>query len=95
MFWQQVVNGLTAGTTYALVALGYTLVFGVLEIINMAHAEIFMMGAFVGLLIVTTTGAPLWVAILGAMLGAGILGWMLEYLALRPLRTKGAPHLAP
>jgi len=48
MFWQQVVNGLTAGATYALVAAGYTLVFGVLEIINMAHAEIFMMGQLPG-----------------------------------------------
>ena len=95
MFWQQLVNGLTAGTTYSLVALGYTLVFGVLEIINMAHAEIFMIGAFIGLLLVTTTGCPIWLAIIGAMVGAGLLGWALERLALRPLRKQGASHLAP
>ena len=50
MFWQQVVNGFTLGSTYALIALGYTLIFGVLNIVNMAHGEIFMFGAFAGLL---------------------------------------------
>ncbi|BAF60531.1 branched-chain amino acid ABC-type transport system, permease components [Pelotomaculum thermopropionicum SI] len=95
MFWQQVVNGLTAGATYALVAAGYTLVFGVLEIINMAHAEIFMIGAFIGLLLVTGTCCPVWAAVAGAMIGAGLLGWALERLALRPLRKQGVSHLAP
>jgi len=95
MFWQQVINGLTAGTTYALVALGYTLVFGVLEIINLAHAEIFMIGAFIGLVLVTETGAPLWLALIGAMIGTGLVGWMLERLALRPLRKNNVSHLAP
>ena len=95
MFWQQVINGLTAGTTYALVALGYTLGFGVLEIINLAHAEIFMIGAFIGLVLVTETGAPLWLALIGAMIGTGLVGWMLERLALRPLRKNNVSHLAP
>jgi ABC-type branched-subunit amino acid transport system permease subunit len=57
VFLEQLINGITLGSIYAIVALGYTLVFGVLGIINMAHGEIFMFGAFVGLLIVSKAGA--------------------------------------
>jgi len=67
VFLEQLINGITLGSIYAIVALGYTLVFGVLDIINMAHGEIFMFGAFVGLLIVSKAGAPLPVAFLGAI----------------------------
>lgn len=53
MFFQQLINGLNLGSAYAVIAIGYTLVFGVLNIINMAHGEIFMFGAFIGLMLVT------------------------------------------
>lgn len=56
MFFQQLVNGLTLGSVYAVIAIGYTLVFGVLNIVNMAHGEIIMMGAYIGLLLVTVAG---------------------------------------
>jgi branched-chain amino acid transport system permease protein len=93
---EQLINGLTLGSIYAIVALGFTLVFGVLGIINMAHGEIFMFGAFTGVMITTSVGAPLWVAFLGAILITAILGYMLERFALRPLRSKpGVSHLAP
>src|SRR3989304_2260004 len=67
MFVEQLINGITLGSIYAIVALGYTLVFGVLDIINMAHGEIFMFGAFIGMVIVTKMNAPL----AGVPAGAG------------------------
>ena len=56
MFFQQLVNGLTLGSVYAVIAIVYTLVFGVLNIVNMAHGGIIMMGAYIGLLLVTMAG---------------------------------------
>lgn len=96
MFEQQIINGLTLGSIYAIVALGYTLVFGVLEILNMAHGEVFMFGAFIGLLMVVQFGAPIPIAILAAVLVTAVMGYLLERFALRPLRgKKGVSHLAP
>ncbi len=96
MFLEQLINGITLGSIYAIVALGYTLVFGVLDIINMAHGEIFMFGAFIGMLIVTKLNAPLGAAFAGAILVTGAMGYLLERFALRPLRGKtGVSHLAP
>ena len=96
MFLEQLINGLTTGSIYAMVALGYTLVFGVLGIINMAHGEIFMFGAFMGVVITTTLGLPLWLAFLVAAIVTGIMGYLLELLALRPLRKSSeSSHLAP
>lgn len=95
MFFQQVVNGLTLGSAYAVIAIGYTLVFGVLNIVNMAHGGIFMMGAYIGLLLVTEAGLPIFPALIGAMISGGILGYGFEFFALRPLRKRKAVHLAP
>ena len=96
MLLEQLINGITLGSIYAIVALGFTLVFGVLGIINMAHGEIFMIGAFIGVLITSTLGLPLWIAFVAAILVTAILGYMLERIALRPLRGKqGVSHLAP
>ena len=95
MFFQQLVNGLTLGSVYAVIAIGYTLVFGVLNIVNMAHGGIIMMGAYIGLLLVTVAGWGLFPALIGAMVGGAILGYLLEVLALRPLRGKKVAHLAP
>ena len=95
MFFQQLINGLNLGSAYAVIAIGYTLVFGVLNIINMAHGEIFMFGAFIGLILVTEAGANIFTALIGAMIGGAILGFLLEYLALRPLRRRKVTHLAP
>lgn len=96
MLLEQLINGITLGSIYAIVALGFTLVFGVLGIINMAHGEIFMFGAFIGVIVTTTFGLPLWVAFIAAITVTVILGYMLERFALRPLRGKqGVSHLAP
>jgi branched-chain amino acid transport system permease protein len=95
VFLEQLINGITLGSIYAIVALGYTLVFGVLDIINMAHGEIFMFGAFVGMLLASKAGAPLPVAFLGAIVVTGAMGLLLDRFALRPLRSRpGASHLA-
>lgn len=96
MLLEQLINGLTLGSIYAIVALGYTLVFGVLGIINMAHGEIFMFGAFMGVVVTNTLELPLALAFLVAIAVTAAMGLLLEMLALRPLRgKKGVSHLAP
>lgn len=95
MIVQQIVNGLTLGSSYAVIAIGYTLIFGVLKIINMAHGEVFMMGAFTGVLLITYAHVGLGTAIIGAMVVGAVLGYGIERLALRPLRKKKVNHLAP
>lgn len=96
MLLEQLINGITTGSIYAIVALGYTLVFGVLGIINMAHGEIFMFGAFMGVLVTSTWHGPLWLAFVVATGVTAVMGYFLERFALRPLRGKqGVSHLAP
>lgn len=101
---QILVDGLIIGCLYAIVALGYTMVYGVLEFINFAHSEIFMFGAFAGfevlmllqnmnLLSTMPEFVSLVFTVLVAMVVAGALGWAVERLAYRPLR--GAPRLVP
>ncbi len=90
---QHLINGLSMGSIYALIALGYTLVFGILQLINFAHGDIYMVGAFAGFYAIRFFGFaehPSWLALgvtlLFAMLGSGCLGWCIERLAYRPLR---------
>jgi len=92
MIYQQLINGLMLGASYALIAIGYTLIFGVLKLLYFAHGEVFMVGAFVGLVAVRVTDSVL-LAIAIAMLATGVLGVLVERVAFRPLR--GAHHLAP
>ena len=84
---QQLVNGLWQGAALALFALGFALVFGLLDVVNLAHGATYMWGAFFGLVCVTRFGWPLWLAIPAAMVGAGLLAVVLERLAFKPLRT--------
>jgi len=90
---QQLVNGVMLGAVYALIAIGYTLIFGVLGMLHLAHGEVFMVGAFVGLLVATTYSGNVILALAAAMLATGLLGVLIERVAFRPLR--GAHHLAP
>jgi len=83
---QQLLNGLVTGSAYALIALGYTMVYGVLQLINFAHGEIYMVGAFVGLLLVTVVKLPFLAALPLAMLAAALVGVTVEFVAYRPLR---------
>jgi branched-chain amino acid transport system permease protein len=102
-FVQQVVNGVTLGSVYALIALGYSMVYGILKLLNFAHGDVYMMGAFIGYGVLTVFGGALSPAIpipllivfmFGAgMLGSGLLGIGIERFAYRPLRN--APRIAP
>jgi branched-chain amino acid transport system permease protein len=95
MLEQQLLNALTLGSVYALFALGFTLVFGVLAVINLSHGALFMVGSYVALALVNRFQAPLWLAMLGAMLVSGTLGLLVDVLILKPLRLRNAPHLIP
>lgn len=95
MLGQQLVNALSLGSVYALFALGFTLVFGVLGVINLSHGAIFMLGSYAALLLVEQMALPLWAALLIAMLVSGCIGLAVDYLVLRPLRKRNAPHLTP
>lgn len=86
MLVQQLINGLMLGASYALVAIGYTLIFGVLRLLHFAHGEVFMMGAFIGLHIVLYfAGANIYIAIAGACIATGLLGLIIAYVAVRPV----------
>src|SRR5581483_1978928 len=104
LFLQQIINGLSLGAIYALIALGYTMVYGIIELINFAHGDVFMVGSFVALIIVGLFGVTgvvagpmlvviLLVVLLGCMIATGLLGVFIERGAYRPLRN--APRLAP
>jgi branched-chain amino acid transport system permease protein len=100
---QLFVNGVTLGSLYALIALGYSMVYGILKLLNFAHGDVYMIGAFIGYGVLTALGGPLspdlaltpliLLMFLAAMLGSGALGVVIERFAYRPLRD--APRIAP
>lgn len=100
---QLLINGLTLGSVYALIALGYSMVYGILKLLNFAHGEVYMVGAFIGYGVLTAAGGPdalilpVWLVVIGmvvaAMLGSGVLGVVIERFAYRPLRN--SPRIAP
>src|SRR5919201_1266686 len=102
-FFAQLVAGLTLGSLYALIALGYTLVYGILKLLNFAHGDVYMIGAFIGFFVLTGLGGALSpqlpTALLivlmfaAAMVGCALLGLVIERFAYRPLRR--APRIAP
>jgi branched-chain amino acid transport system permease protein len=99
-FLQQIVNGLTAGSVYAVVALGYTMVYGIIQLINFAHGEVVMIGAMVAFTVINALAGgslpPLAVVLIGALSAIPVcmvVGYSMERLAYRPLRR--APRLAP
>jgi branched-chain amino acid transport system permease protein len=100
-FIQQLINGVTLGSIYGLIAIGYTMVYGIIGMINFAHGEIYMISAFIALITylglellgITLVPLLLVVMLLAAMCFTSVYGWTLERLAYRPLRN--APRLAP
>ena len=102
-FIQLSLDGLTIGSVYALVALGYTLIYGVLKLLNFAHGDVFMVGSFIGYGVLQALGGasdpvvPVWLLLvlvtLAAMVGCAVLGVVIERFAYRPLRN--APRIAP
>jgi branched-chain amino acid transport system permease protein len=103
LFVTELVAGITHGSVYALIALGYSMVYGILKLLNFAHGDIYMVGAFIGYGIITVFGGPLALSInvvlmlaimfLASMLGGGLLGVAVERFAYRRLRN--APRIAP
>lgn len=103
MFLQQIINGLTLGAVYALIALGYTMVYGILQLINFAHGEVYMIGAYLGIIIfgfltamgLTAISLPLSIiiTIIFSMLFCAAYGMTIERIAYKPLRN--APRLSP
>ncbi len=107
MNWQQfiqlTVNGLTLGCVYALIALGYSMVYGILKLLNFAHGDVYMIGAFIGYFVYTGLGAPytptvptaalLLLTLVAAAIGCGFLGVAIDRFAYKPLRN--APRIAP
>ncbi|HHT01212.1 MAG TPA: branched-chain amino acid ABC transporter permease [Firmicutes bacterium] len=91
-FLQQLINGLQLGSIYALIALGYTMVYGIVKLINFAHGDIYMIGAYIGFFAVGFMGPQFIPALILAMVGCAILGFIIERFAYRPLR--GKPRIA-
>jgi branched-chain amino acid transport system permease protein len=89
---QQIVNGLALGSIYALIALGYTMVYGIIRLINFAHGEIFMLGAYYGFFLITKFRVPFYFALPLAMALASLTGMTIERLVYKPLRR--APRIA-
>ena len=98
LFFQQLLNGLTLGAIYALIALGYTMVYGVIRLINFAHGEVFIAGAYLALTVILALSGAAWpwwlllaAAAIGAMAGCAVLGVAMDAVAYRPIRS--APRL--
>jgi branched-chain amino acid transport system permease protein len=92
-FVQHLINGLSIGSVYALIALGYTMVFGILQLINFAHGDVYMLGAFIGLYVAryfhfgeSSSIVSLLVTLVAAMVGCAMAGFVIERFAYRPLR---------
>lgn len=84
---QQLVNGLILGSVYALIALGYTMVYGIIKLINFAHGDLYMMGAFIGYYLINSFHLNFFVALILTMIVTASLGVLIEFLAYRPLRN--------
>ncbi|MEN3012448.1 branched-chain amino acid ABC transporter permease [Dictyoglomus thermophilum] len=89
---QQIINGISLGSIYALIALGYTMVYGILRLINFAHGDIYMLGAFIGFFALGSWNMPFAIGLIIAMLLTAIIGILVEKLAYKPLRN--APRIS-
>ena len=92
IFIQQVINGLMLGSVYALLALGYTMVYGIIKLINFAHGDIYMLGAYFGYFFIKVLHLNFFIALILAMAVSAVIGVLIEYIAYRPLRH--SPRIA-
>ena len=91
-FVQQLINGISLGSIYALIALGYTMIYGIIKLINFAHGDIYMVGAYIGFFAITMMHVSIVPALLISMIITGLLGMLVERLAYKPLRQ--APRIS-
>ncbi|MDF2952106.1 MAG: inner-rane translocator [Anaerocolumna sp.] len=94
MFLQQLVNGITIGSTYALVAIGYSLIFGVLQLINFSNGSVYMLGGYLTLLVYLALKGNFLIAFFISLLITGLVGFLVDFFGLRLLRKKNAPRMA-
>jgi branched-chain amino acid transport system permease protein len=95
MLLQQLFNGFTIGSTYALVTIGFSLIFGVLRLMNFANGAVYMLGGYLTVIIFTELVQNFWLALLGSVIITGFVGFAIDRFALDTLRKKSAPPLAP
>lgn len=88
IYLNQLINGLHVGSIYALVALGYTMVYGIVKLINFAHGDIIMVGAYSTLVLIAMVGLPFWLAAILSMVFCAALGVLIERIAYKPLRNQ-------
>lgn len=93
-FFSQIINGLSVGSIYALVALGYSMVYGIVKLINFAHGDVIMFGAYTVFVTLVLSGLPLWISILLAVVLTALCGVLIERLAYRRLLDAGAPRIS-
>ncbi|MBV1819291.1 branched-chain amino acid ABC transporter permease [Clostridium cochlearium] len=86
-FLQQLINGISLGSIYALIALGYTMVYGIINLINFAHGEVYMLGAFIGFFLITKLKLGFLPALILAMIACSIIGIVIEKVAYKPIRN--------
>lgn len=86
IFMQQLINGLSLGSIYALLALGYTMIYGIIKIIHFAHGDVYMLGAFFGYYTINVWHFNFIMALFGSMIFCAIIGMLIEFIAYRPLR---------
>ena len=91
-FLNQLINGISIGIVYALVALGYTMVYGIVKLINFAHGDIIMLGSYFILILTKSMGMPFWLSVIASMLFCAIFGVLIEKIAYKPLRK--APRIS-
>ena len=85
-FLTNLINGLSLGSVYAIIALGYTMVYGIAKMLNFAHGDVIMVGAYIAYITMSSLGLPSFVAIIFAMIVCTVLGIVIERLAYKPLR---------
>ncbi|MDX9863648.1 MAG: branched-chain amino acid ABC transporter permease [Anaerolineaceae bacterium] len=93
MIWQQLVNGISVGSIYALMATGYALIYSLLGFSNWAHGDIGMIGAYIGFFSLATFNLPVWLALIVAVAGAGLVSVISERLAYRRIRNNNSPTM--
>lgn len=91
-FLSYLISGISLGSVYAIIALGYTMVYGIAKMLNFAHGDVIMVGGYIALIAMSSLGLPWWLSMIAAMIVCTILGILIEGLAYKPLR--GAPKLA-
>lgn len=84
---QQLINGLSLGSIYALIALGYTMIYGIIQLINFAHGDVYMVGAYIGFACMTIFRLDIFTSLIVAMALCGVLGMVIERVAYKPLRN--------